>query len=220
MHTTYAKGCREWILIRSRIYQTGGSHTTQVYNPNGSWTNEQCTPDWDATSAHTTVCVCTEGEIVRAVVIDPKNSLWLADAKAEEGEDLVFTLRVLGVITETMTVLLDYNSGSAAQNKEYFPSSTPILFAPGETEKTFTVRTADLDTLKPGNKSFTVTARATGAEFALKDTGVGTILYSATESPSKSPTTTSPTHSPTRCANTVNSAVEKHGFVLFWANRF
>lgn len=84
----------------------------------------------------------------------------LPAATTYEGDTVVFTARLSEPSSRPERVAITVASGTATLGQDFmFPNSTQLLFAPGQTTKTFSVRTFR-DTISEGTESFVITAQS------------------------------------------------------------
>ena len=105
--------------------------------------------------------------------------LSVADAEADEGEDVTFTVTLSPASTQTVTVnwATSVETGDTAIAGTDFTAvpATTLTFMPGDTTTTFTVSTVD-DTTDEANETFTVTlSNPSNAKLAVDPTATGTI---------------------------------------------
>ena len=104
--------------------------------------------------------------------------LSVADAEADEGEDVTFTVTLSAASTQTVTVdwATSVETGdTAASGTDFTAATNTLTFMPGDTMATFTVSTVD-DTTDEANETFTVTlSNPSNATLAVDPTATGTI---------------------------------------------
>ena len=105
--------------------------------------------------------------------------LSVADAEADEGEDVTFTVTLSAASTQTVTVdwATSVETGDTATSGTDFTAvpATTLTVMPGDTTATFTVSTVD-DTTDEANETFTVTLSSpSNATLAVDPTATGTI---------------------------------------------
>ena len=106
---------------------------------------------------------------------DGAAELRIADASAAEGSAITFTVTLVPASAQTVTVnyATSVASGDTATTGDFAASSGTLSFAPGDTEKTFTVATTG-DTADEPDETFTVTlsgpANATLSDATAKGT--------------------------------------------------
>ncbi len=117
------------------------------------------------------VCLLAGGQVCPTSV---PSALSVADASAEEGEPLTFTVALSPPSTETVTVDWATSGGTAVSGTDFTAGTGTLTFTAGDTEKTFTVATTE-DVTDQVNETFTVTlSNATGAAIS-GATATGTI---------------------------------------------
>ena len=110
---------------------------------------------------------------------DDSAAVTIADAKADEGDDITFTVTLSEAVQDGLTVTPDFTDGTAAEGTDYDENTSALTFTgtKGET-KSFTVSTTE-DAVFEGNETFTVGLTAsdapTGTSVTDTDTGTGTI---------------------------------------------
>ena len=110
---------------------------------------------------------------------DDPPTVSVADATAEEGDPVKFTVALTAVSGREVTVnwATSVETGDTATAGTDFTAvpATTLTFRPGETEQAVTVQTTD-DTIDEGNETFTVTlSRPSNATLAVDPTATGTI---------------------------------------------
>ena len=108
---------------------------------------------------------------------DDQAVLGIADAGADEGDDITFTVTLNPAAIDEVTVgyATSVASGDTAVQADFTANSGTLTFAVGETAKTFTVATAEETTIEP-DETFTVTlSNASGAILPADPTATGTI---------------------------------------------
>ena len=108
---------------------------------------------------------------------DDQAVLGIADAGADEGDDITFTVTLNPAAIDEVTVgyATSVASGDTAVQADFTANSGTLTFAVGETSKTFTVATAEETTIEP-DETFTVTlSNASGAILPADPTATGTI---------------------------------------------
>ena len=102
----------------------------------------------------------------------------IADASADEGDSISFTVTLDKAVTGGLTVTPDFTDGTATEGSDYTPNTAALTFAgtAGETQ-TFTVATIE-DKVAEDDETFTVSlaVSATSASVTASDTATGTIL--------------------------------------------
>ena len=116
--------------------------------------------------------------------------LSVADAEADEGDDVTFTVTLSAASTQTVTVnwATSVETGDTATAGTDFTAVTAatLTFMPGDTTTTFTVSTVD-DTTDEANETFTVTlSNPSNAKLAVDPTATGTIVDG--DAPNAAPT--------------------------------
>ena len=110
---------------------------------------------------------------------DDSAAVTIADAKADEGDDITFTVTLSEAVQDGLTVTPDFTDGTAAEGTDYDENTAALTFTgtKGETQ-TFTVSTTE-DAVFEGNETFTVGLTASdapsGTSVTDTDTGTGTI---------------------------------------------
>ena len=120
----------------------------------------------------------TAGDPATGTITDDDNAtVTIADASAEEGDSMAFTVRLNQAVSGGLTVTPSFGGGTATQGTDYTANATPISFTgtAGETQ-TFTVATTE-DEIVEGNETFTVSLNVSGTSTAVTaaDTAAGTI---------------------------------------------
>ena len=108
---------------------------------------------------------------------DDQSALTIADAAANEGDEITFTVTLDPVSSREVTVgyATSVASGDTAVQADFTAGSGTLTFAAGDSSKTFTVATAEETTIEP-NETFTVTlSGASGATLPADATATGTI---------------------------------------------
>ena len=108
---------------------------------------------------------------------DDQAALTIADAAANEGDDITFTVTLDPVSSREVTVgyATSVASGDTAAQADFTADSGTLTFAAGDSSKTFTVATAEETTSEP-DETFTVTlSNASGATLPADATATGTI---------------------------------------------
>ena len=127
------------------------------------------------TGSSTSVDVGTR-QIV-TITDDDQAALTIADAAANEGDEITFTVTLDPVSSREVTVgyATSVASGDTAVQADFTANSGTLTFAAGDSSKTFTVATTDETALEP-NETFTVTlSSASGATLPADATATGTI---------------------------------------------
>ena len=110
-------------------------------------------------------------------LIGGNDTVTIADASAEEGESLTFTVRLDQAVSGGLTVTPSFTDGTATQGTDYTENTAGLSFTgtAGE-ERTFTVATTE-DEIVEENETFTVslTVSGTSATVTATDTATGTI---------------------------------------------
>ena len=110
---------------------------------------------------------------------DDSAAVTIADAKADEGDDITFTVTLSEAVQDGLTVTPDFTDGTAVEGTDYDENTAALTFTgtKGETQ-TFTVSTTE-DAVFEGNETFTVGLTASdapsGTSVTDTDTGTGTI---------------------------------------------
>ena len=127
------------------------------------------------TGSSTSVDVGTRQTVT--ITDDDQAALTIADAAANEGDDITFTVTLDPVSSREVTVgyATSVASGDTAVQADFTANSGTLTFAAGDSSKTFTVATAEETTIEP-NETFTVTlSGASGATLPADATATGTI---------------------------------------------
>ena len=113
-----------------------------------------------------------------------KPQISISDAVAVEGEVLEFTVELDRATNDYVTVdawvnpydnYIEYTTASATEGEDYWGNWQSLTFAPGETEKTFSVET-NYDWDVEGDEQLAVEIFAPPEEITIKDNiGIGTI---------------------------------------------
>ena len=102
----------------------------------------------------------------------------IADASADEGDAITFTVKLDQDVSDGLTVAPDFTDGTATLGVDYDPSGPTLHFTgtAGESQR-FTVETTE-DTVIETDETFTVTLEVVHAEEEViaKDTATGTII--------------------------------------------
>ena len=110
---------------------------------------------------------------------DDSAEVTIADAEADEGDDITFTITLDEAVQGGLTVTPDFTDVTAVEGTDYDENTTAITFTgtKGETQS-FTVST-DEDAVLESDETFTVGLTASGAPTGTSvtdtDTGTGTI---------------------------------------------
>ena len=94
---------------------------------------------------------------------------------SEGGGSAVFSVRLRGQSTETVTVTYETSNGSAIADSDYMASNGTLVFQPGQQAKTIAVAVSD-DTLPEGDETFTVSLSKPPNATLLKGVGTATIV--------------------------------------------
>ena len=110
---------------------------------------------------------------------DDSAAVTIDDAKADEGDDITFTVTLSEAVQGGLTVTPDFTDVSAVEGTDYDENTTALTFTgtKGET-KTFTVSTteeADVEAAETFTVGLTVSNAPTGTTVTATDTGTGTI---------------------------------------------
>ena len=127
------------------------------------------------TGSSTSVDVGTRQTVT--ITDDDQAALTIADAAANEGDDITFTVTLDPVSSREVTVgyATSVASGDTAVQADFTANSGTLTFAAGDSSKTFTVATAEETTLE-SDETFTVTlSGASGATLPSDATATGTI---------------------------------------------
>ncbi|MCY4398176.1 MAG: autotransporter domain-containing protein, partial [Gemmatimonadetes bacterium] len=152
----------------------------------------------------------------------------IADASADEGDELTFTVTLDNAVTGGVSVTPSFTDGTATSGTDYTENTTSLTFVgtAGETQ-TFTVTTTD-DAVVEDDETFTIGLSVSGTSETVRatDTATGTIRddddghhVSLSASPAEVPEGASPTVvrvtatavSASSSARTVVVAVGSHG---------
>lgn len=113
-------------------------------------------------------------KVVSGVVEVPR--LAIADAQANEGSTLAFTVTRSGSLSESVSVNYASASGTAASPGDFGSASGSLSFAANETQKTISIPTVD-DSSVEGNESFSVNLSSPSSPTTLSDAdATGTIV--------------------------------------------
>ena len=108
---------------------------------------------------------------------DDSAAVTIADANADEGNGISFTVTLSEAVQGGLTVTPGFTDGTAVEGTDYTKNTTALSFSgtKGET-KTFTVSTTEDDVVE-GNETFTVDLTVSGTSLGITatDTGTGTI---------------------------------------------
>ena len=113
-----------------------------------------------------------EGPSEEASVVVP--SISIADAEADEGEDVSFTVSLSEATTTQVSVNYATSSGSATEGTDFSEASSTLNFEAGTTSKTITVSTTE-DTTDESGETFTVTLSSPSNATLGDATATGTI---------------------------------------------
>ena len=108
---------------------------------------------------------------------DDNAAVTIADASADEGDALTFTVSLDAAVSSGFTVTPSFTDGTATQGSDYTENTAALSFAgtAGETQ-TFSVSTSE-DTDIEDNETFTVGLSVSGTadDVTATDTAIGTI---------------------------------------------
>ena len=107
---------------------------------------------------------------------DSLQALRISDAEADEGANVDLTVTMNKATTNSVTVQYDTSDGTATGSDYTAATGQTLTFAPGETEKTITIVTAD-DSDAEQDETFQVTLSnpSANAELSYSRTATGTI---------------------------------------------
>ena len=111
------------------------------------------------------------------IIDDDQAALTIADAGADEGEDITFTVTLNPVSSREVKVdwATSVASGDTAVQADFTAGSDTLTFAAGDSSKTFTVATTEETAIEP-DETFTVTlSDASEATLPADPTATGTI---------------------------------------------
>ena len=146
-------------------------------------TTEDAVVEGDETFSMTLTVSDTEESIsvgrgTGTIVDDDTAAVTIADASADEGDAITFTVTVDNAVAGGFTVTPSFTDVSAVEGSDYTENTAALSFAgtAGET-KTFTVATTENTTIEP-DETFTVSLSVSGtsATVTATDTATGTIL--------------------------------------------
>lgn len=117
--------------------------------------------------------------ILQGVVLPTASEFSIAAASATEGNSITFTVTRIGdsQANQNVTVETSVAGGDTTEEDDFTPKTETLTFAQGETEKTFTVETAE-DSRLEDNETFTVklSSATNGATISpINGTAKGTI---------------------------------------------
>ena len=146
------------------------------------WTTQDAVVEHDetfevgVTVSGTTLDVIAPGDATGAIRNDDSAEVTVDDARADEGDDLTFTLSLDRPVQDGLTVTPAYANGTADAN-DYVANASAIRFRgwAGET-KTLTVATVE-DAIIENDEAFTLSLAVSNAPDGITDadTGTGTI---------------------------------------------
>ena len=99
----------------------------------------------------------------------------VADARADEGADLIFKVTLDRAADDTVSVAYATADGAAKAGKDYTAVSGTLSFAPGDTEATVTVETLD-DAMDEGDETFLLRLSRPAGTALADPSAVGTIV--------------------------------------------
>ena len=124
-----------------------------------------------------TSALVTATDTATGTILNDDAVLTIADAAADEGNQITFTVTLDGAVAGGLTVTPSFTGGTATSGTDYTENTAGISFAgtDGETQ-TFTVPTTQ-DSVVEGGETFTVSLAASGpsATVTATDTATGTI---------------------------------------------
>ena len=113
-----------------------------------------------------------------AIIDDDAHKVTIADASADEGDAMTFTVTLDKAVSGGLTVTPSFTDGTAIEGTDYTENTAAVSFTgnAGET-RTFTVATTD-NAVVEGDKSFTVSLTVSGTTepVTASDTATGTII--------------------------------------------
>ena len=115
----------------------------------------------------------------------PSAALTIADASADEGDAITFTVTLDKAVTGGLTVTPSFTDGTATQGTDYTENTTALTFTGAANEtRTFSVSTTE-DTEVEANETFTVGLTVSGTTHSVTatDTATGTITNDDTAPP-------------------------------------
>lgn len=114
-----------------------------------------------------------------ATIADATPAISIGNVSIAEGNsgttDLVFTAKLSAPSTETVSVALETADGAATAPDDYTSAGGMLVFAPGVTEQTITVK-ANGDTTPEGSETFTISLFHPSNAIVATPTATGTIL--------------------------------------------
>ena len=139
------------------------------------------------TVSGTTATVTATDTATGTINDDDSAAVTIADASADEGDSLTFTVTLDKAVAGGLTVTPSFTDVTATEGTDYTENTAALTFAgtAGET-KSFTVSTAE-DTDAEDAETFTVslTVSGTSATVTADDTATGTIHSAVVKSPSQ-----------------------------------
>ena len=130
------------------------------------------------TSATVTATDTATGTIHQVLVLSPGAgpAVTVADASADEGDAMTFTVTLDQAVSGGLTVTPSFTDGSATKGTDYTENTTALTFTgtAGET-KTFTVSTTE-DGDEEEDETFTVGLTVSETSVTATDTATGTIV--------------------------------------------
>ena len=125
----------------------------------------------------TTATVTATGTATGTILDDETPAVTIADASADEGDAITFTVRLDKAVSGGLTVTPGFTDGTAAKGVDYTENTAALTFAgtAGETQ-TFTVETIE-DEVVEDDETFTVSLSVSGttAEVTVGGAATGTI---------------------------------------------
>ena len=108
------------------------------------------------------------------IVDDDAAALTIADASADEGDSLTFTVTLDAAVSGGFTVTPSFTDGTATEGVDYTENTAALTFAgtAGETQ-TFTVATTE-DTASEPDETFAVSLAVSGTEETVRATDIAT----------------------------------------------
>ena len=122
--------------------------------------------------------VTASGTATGTIIDDDAPMVTIADASADEGEVMTFTVSLDKAVSGGLTVTPSFTDNTAASDADYRGNAAGIGFTGNANEtRTFTVATAENEVVE-GDKSFTVSLTVSGTTepVTASDTATGTII--------------------------------------------
>ena len=144
-----------------------------------AWTTTtvDCEPGLNITGTHKVYLCVNAGLNIDSFELIGKNSIGFAgkEIRVYEGEPAEITItRSDEDLSEEVTVTVETAPGTAVHGRHYEDASQVLTFAPGETEKTFTVNTIDNEEVS-GDLSFSVVLKNASSNAALNPSAKFTV---------------------------------------------